>query len=591
MMVSCEYLEPLPNDPNTPDTPNNEEPSNPDSPDSPDSPDDPNSPDDPKDPGSPDEPTDPDSPGDPNEPAKTELIIEGGDVIPVAAIGGAVEIKYEIVNPIEGVEVEAKADVDWIVDLAVADSVTFNVLSNDGEQREGVVTLTYGELESVVKVKQTAVLEEGVVRLTVTSEQTSVYDAKGGVGTIIYLLECDDASALPTVETDVNWIVLGEVEAGKVEYEVNYNLVEESRTGHIVLSYDTEMAQITVEQSAANFEPILTVSESSVYINNSIQFMVSYADMDVTAEAVIKEYNTNEIVSATYTPTQLGDYVFYAEYNGRRSASVEVHVIPTMALAFPEDTNPDSYDFNQRILIVDHTGVGCPNCPDVKQAIKNAESKAQYKDKFNVVYSYSYYPSEVCYSAAAKVLWYYYVNVCASGNELTGYPSFTTNYCFNYIGRTNIEQRIDEFWVKNPSASLALAAKMTDDKVIVSASVKSSVSQNIKISLWVLEDDVYAKQSGTSETWMNYHHSVARNMLTKASYTDISGDDFGYVEANTTLSRVLEYDNFVANSWNKDNLKLIAIISAPNSKYGGKYEVVTTVMCDFGESVGFDYKQ
>jgi hypothetical protein len=57
------------------------------------------------------------------------------------------------------------------------------------------------------------------------------------------------------------------------------------------------------------------------------------------------------------------------------------------------------------------------------------------------------------------------------------------------------------------------------------------------------------------------------------------------------MSRVLEFDLFAANTWKKENFSLIAILSAANEDYNGKYEVVTTAMCDFGSSVGFDYKK
>jgi hypothetical protein len=82
-----------------------------------------------------------------------------------------------------------------------------------------------------------------------------------------------------------------------------------------------------------------------------------------------------------------------------------------------------------------------------------------------------------------------------------------------------------------------------------------------------------------------------RDAPTGVSNSDIAGIDFGYIEAGATMSRVLEFDLFAATSWKKENFTLIAILSAPNETYNGKYEVVTTAMCDFGASVGFDYKK
>ena len=149
-----------------------------------------------------------------------------------------------------------------------------------------------------------------------------------------------------------------------------------------------------------------------------------------------------------------------------------------------------------------------------------------------------------------------------------------------------------EFCFRAPrDEECALAAKLEGDKIVVSASVKSSVSQNIKLSLWMLEDDIYASQSNATASWMHNHHSVLRDAPTGVSKSDISGIDFGYVEAGTTLSRVLEFDFLLGSSWVRNNMKVIAIISAPSQKYDNKYEVITTAMCDFGASTGFDYKK
>ena len=267
-------------------------------------------------------------------------------------------------------------------------------------------------------------------------------------------------------------------------------------------------------------------------------------------------------------------------------------VVPSDTPSLPVDSAPDSYDFNQRILLVSHTGAGCGYCPPVKEAFKYAEENIYYKDKFNAVFSYSFSFTEACYSSAAQTLWNYYVNVCSSGDELTGYPSFTTNYCYNWTGKAgSVLDRIDTFWDKNVSASVALTTKRDGNKLIVNAAVKSNKDQNIKIALWLLEDDVYATQSNATASWMHTHHNVMRDGITGISASDIAGVDFGYVNAYTTYERVMNFDLFIGSSWNINNCKLIAIISAPNSKYNGKYEVVNTAICEIGGSVGFDYKK
>ena len=239
------------------------------------------------------------------------------------------------------------------------------------------------------------------------------------------------------------------------------------------------------------------------------------------------------------------------------------------------------------MLIVDHTGVGCGYCPNMKSALKALEENSDYAHKFNIVYAYSYSSNEVCYSSASKTLWQYYEGVCSTSYmPLTGYPSATFNFCRNFAAAPgHMESKVDEYWVENPTASVALAATINEGKYVVNVEVKSAVAQNIHIALWALEDGIYAKQSGGSAEWMNNHHSVLRDALTGVSKSDISGIDFGYMQA-----KVLEFELFEATAWNSDNFKLIAIISSPNEEFDNRYEVINSAMCEIDSAKAHEYK-
>lgn len=528
------------------------------------------------------------------EPTKPHLSVDIEGIITMGAEGGDVTIAYTLTDPVEDVVLEATTEQDWIGNISVcAEAVTLFVdVNNSAEQRVGMVTLVYGQESITLAVQQDAAEVDGDVVFNVTSDRKVAFTSKGGYGAISYTIEDAEATdAKPSAEVDADWVRIDDITAEVVNFTVGRNTETTKRSTKITLSYKGSVLTVFVDQDAASNEVTLRVDKSVVKSGEAVTFTVIYEQEDVTADATIHANYTNEEVSNPYTTTESGDLSFYAKYNGIKSKICSVAVTPAYAPEFPVDANPESYDFNQRMLIVDHTGLGCSYCPGVKQSIHDTQEKAEYKDKFNVVYAYTFSSNEVCYSSAARTLWNYYVGVCSSGDKLTGYPSFTTNYCFNYTGKYNLEQRIDDLWVENPAASIAYAAKIEGDKIVVSASVKSSVSQNYKLSLWVLENDIYARQTAATADWMNTHSSVMRDAPTGVSSSDIAGIDFGYVEAGTTMSRVLEFDLFAATSWKKENFSLIAILSAANENYNGKYEVVTTAMCDFGASVGFDYKK
>lgn len=530
----------------------------------------------------------------PNETLTPEITVTPSGIVTMPAAGGDVELSYLVLNPTEGVELEATTDSEWITNLVVGEKLTFSVgRNNDDAQRIGIVTLHYAGAEDLsIAVQQNEALASGDVRLSITSERKTIFEATGGRGKITYMLECDEEGATPEVTSDVEWITIDSVEEGVVNYTVARSLVEEKRTGHVTLSYSGKSAEATIEQKAAELLPILTANSTSIRCGESITFSVSYADEDVTAEATIYDYYTKTVVTNPYTPTEAAERVFYATYNNRTSKVLTVNVIPEYTPDLPEDAQPESYAFNQRMLIVDHTGVGCGYCPNMKSTLKALEEDANYSHKFNIVYAYSFGQSEICYSSAAKTFWNYYKEVCSSSYmPLTGYPSATFNYCRNFAAAPgNMKTKIDEYWDETPSASVALAATINDGKFIVNVEVKSAVAQNIHLALWVLEDDIYAKQSGGYEEWMNNHHSVLRDCLTGASKSDISGIDFGYIQAGSTKSRVYQFDLFEATKWNSDNFKLIAVISSPNEEFDNSYEVIDTAMCEIDGTAAHDYR-
>lgn len=530
----------------------------------------------------------------PNKPIAPIISVTPSGIVTMPAAGGDVELGYEVINPTEGAKLEATTDSDWITNLVVGEKLTFSVERNHSDQqRIGIVTLRYEGAEDLsIGIQQSEALASGEVRLTITSDRKTIFEATGGSGEVTYMLESDEGETIPEVTTDVEWITIDSVEEGSVSYTVARSNVEEKRTGHITLSYSGKSAEATIEQKAAELLPILTANSTSIRCGETITFTVIYAEEDVTAEATIYDYYTKAEVTNPYTPAEVAERVFYASYNNRTSKVFTVNVVPEYTPELPVDAQPESYDFNQRMLIVDHTGVGCGYCPNMKSALKSMEQDSKYAHKFNIVYAYSFSRSEVCYSSASETFWSYYKDVCSTSYmPLTGYPSATFNYCRNFAAAPNhMTQKVDEYWDETPSASVALAATIKDGKYVVNVEVKSAEAQNIHLALWVLEDDIYAKQSGGYEEWMNTHHSVLRDCLTGASRSDISGIDFGYIQANSTMSRVYQFDIFKATAWNSDNFKLIAIISAPNEEFDNRYEVIDTAMCEIDGTAAHEYK-
>ena len=94
-----------------------------------------------------------------NQPSTpTTTITLGKDNISVGSGNGISSISYSINNPVEGLTVEATADVDWIHSFTYTDTkIGFSINATDlYEERTGVITVTYGEVSDSVTVTQEA---------------------------------------------------------------------------------------------------------------------------------------------------------------------------------------------------------------------------------------------------------------------------------------------------------------------------------------------------------------------------------------------------------------------------------------------------
>ena len=504
------------------------------------------------------------------------------------------EITYSINTPVEGAKVEATTDAEWITITSCAESVTFTAQANNSSSsRIGKITITYDTDVIIVGVMQSgATGGSGEATLKVTSERIMSFTAVGGEGKILYTIENNVDQLMPDASTATTWISNINVEAEQITFQVEKNTSTTKRSGSIDVMFAGQTVTIKVSQDAASNEPELVASSKTVRVGETLKFTVIYNAEDVTAESSIRDYNTHKEVENPITYTEMGEYVYYAQYDGKRSRVLTINVVPKATPDFVADEQPDSFNFNYRMLIVNHTGVDCPNCPAMKSELKSMSENATYSNSMNIIYSHSYTTSDPCYAADDTTLKNYYKGVCAkSYMPFTGYPSATFNIQHDFCaGVTTVRQQADLLRKDVAEGAVSIASAIDGDNLIISAQLKTSVSQAYHIAVWMLEDDIYASQSGGYDSWMNTHHDVIRDCLTPISISDISGLEWGYAVANEISQRVFELPMKSNASWKRENFKFIVILSAPSKEHDGKYEVVNTTVCEIGKNKPFEYR-
>lgn len=511
-------------------------------------------------------------------------------IVTIGAEGGIGEIIYTISQPTEGVEVEATTATEWIADITVAEKITFSVETNtSSEQRVGFINVNYGAEEYTIGVQQLGKEESGnYVKISLTPRKITA-PAMGGAQSVSYTISGAEEEAIANVVSNNEWITDITVDAEQITFMVAKNSSSQEREAKLSVSYDTAEAIITVTQEGAVNNVTLTASTTTARVGESVTFRVEYAGEDVTSESSICDYYTNEEIANPMTFTEVSERAFYAKYDGASSKVLSISVFPASTPDFPADSDAANYNFKYRMLLIDHTGTDCGYCPNMMDELKIIEEDPAYNDYFNIAMAHSYNTSDPAYSNTALTIRYYYQKTLG---VLTGFPTLTYNYQYKNSANANItyiKSNFQKLKKESQDAAVAVSTKLDGDKIIISASLKSKRARHYKFNILLLEDNIYGSQYGAYYDWMNYHNNAIRSSYAPISQSDISGAEWGYVNANSVQHKVFEMT--IENSRIvKQNCKVLVIIAAQDSDYENKYEVINTTMCELNQSAPFEYR-
>ncbi len=192
---------------------------------------------------------------------KPALSLKSEATMKFAAEGGNGTIKYELINPAEGVEVKATCEATWVSGIAVDatnSEISFAVAANTTfEARTAKVKVAYGELSFEVNVDQAAAAKP---ELTLKSEATANFKAEGGNGEIVYELKNAVEGTKLATDCKAEWIknITIDETKSKVTYTVEAN-EGEAREAKIALTYGDLKVEVTVKQEAFVKEPELAI--------------------------------------------------------------------------------------------------------------------------------------------------------------------------------------------------------------------------------------------------------------------------------------------------------------------------------------------
>ncbi|MBE6233086.1 MAG: Omp28-related outer membrane protein [Bacteroidales bacterium] len=252
-------------------------------------------------------------------------------------------------------------------------------------------------------------------------------------------------------------------------------------------------------------------------------------------------------------------------------------VIPEL----PADPQPGSTDFSHRILLLQHTGTACPNCPQLMASLKTLTEDDSYTEKYQHVAAHSYNQSDPAYSKAAENL----SQAFCSGY----YPELTFNLTKENTGTSLavdvIKSHIDNLHQDSADAGIAASVNQTGSNLGVNVQIKAAKENKYRIAVWVLEDGIRARQDGAFEDWMNTHSNAVRVMAGSTLNLRIYGENVDVLKKGETAGKSFVIG--LEDGWNAENCKVLVLLNAATDD--GRYNLVNCAICPIGESVAYKY--
>ena len=258
------------------------------------------------------------------KPASTapKFTLTSANVIEVTYEQAAKSIEFTLENPIEGVEVEAKASADWISITNIAENaIDFIIAENEGSARTATITATYGLLEPiVVTVNQAQYVDPNAVIIPFEVTECWASSENGGKQWDVTFVEHD--ALLGDMYTRISF-ALAKANTQRVT-DGTYSVAN----GNILLNANNENGNSTYRYNSSEVADILdatftvatdttakTISIEGTFKSGDKNFEIKYngemSGMDLS-EAIVGAIEYNEWSRVYHQWSDTKEFLFYA---------------------------------------------------------------------------------------------------------------------------------------------------------------------------------------------------------------------------------------------------------------------------------------
>ncbi len=285
---------------------------------------------------------------------------------------------------------------------------------------------------------------------------------------------------------------------------------------------------------------------------------VFFEGEDVTAESQLLDGDNKPVVlqDFRFSQTKAGDYKFRALWGTYASEVITIKAISETVPATLTDPRPASTSFKAKVLANEFTTSGCTACPSLKQFLHDALEQPGMAEKvlltechsglFNGKGDPAYI--ETSYDAFSGKTGFPFLHLDMYFG-ITPRTNYTTD---TYVGFLNTvyEKKLDV------ATGISVNSTLVGNKMIAKVTIKAAESGPHYVGAILLEDKVYADQSGlgSGQGWMKERDNVIRyidGMGESGGKEHYFGHLAGDIEKGETADYVFVWD--LDEIWEKGN--------------------------------------
>lgn len=257
-------------------------------------------------------------------------------------------------------------------------------------------------------------------------------------------------------------------------------------------------------------------------------------------------------------------------------------------VTLPEDLYPSALDFNRKVLLMDHTGVTCGNCPLMTMGLRTISEDPEYAQSYTLLMLHSYGNDPMGSNFVREISSKY------SNGDVNGYPYVTPNFKTFGVGvyenvNKNADQLrslIDSEMMDVTPSGIASIATLNGNDINLTLSVKAGEDGRYRAGAFLVEDGLQATQTNlhpdlTGDLDFDTHHNVLRTMVGMDDDGGYTGVDLGVIRKGQTgyTQEVITMNQ----GWKKENCRLVIYVT---EEIDGKYVCVNSAYAPIdGQSV------